>query len=775
MGLCEGALMNAAGSNEDNTGSVATDHAVAELVAARPCLRRDLRFTFQLLGGKPSYVLEDLTNRRYFQLGLAEYRFLIDLDGKRSAREVLARNARAMGASALSESRVQSLLSWLVENELSEAETAGQEGRRRETVSERESQKPARLLQNAFFMKIPLGNPDAFLNKIAPFLIWSLSPLAVVVWCGLLMYAGSQLLLHWRPFMETTRQVALPSNWIFLLLSFVGLKLVHELWHGIAAKRYQAPVSEWGVRLLALISPLTYIDATATWRLPDRSARMVVAAAGMYVEFFIAAIAVIVWVQTSPGAVNTMAYNVVFTASLVTLFFNGNPLMRFDGYYILSDWIQIPNLGSKGQQFVSWLGRKYLLGMEHQELSQSIKSRIVAIGIYGVLAAVWKVVIWVGIMIMVSGLFKGAGLVLVVLAVITGLVGMIKKASKLVFAGDRGVRISYGKTFTRVGGIFALVAAILIFVPVSPSPTLVAVVDQPGKALLRIDTDGFVRRVSVINGEAVQKGQLLASLENPIKSLELQRLQLDAARSRLISRKHLEAGNIAAHQAEEENLASLEEGIGTLQEEVDSLEIIAPIDGVIHADRLESLQGHYLRTGTIVMSVLPSLPEQLLVLIPQQEIEAFSRRQTENLSVKIRGRHGTFRAQLERIERQAKVNLPRSLLSSSVGGPLPVRQRPKIENDRERGLMEGRRAVSLEQYSAQDPMLAGLELATAHLLAYARLEPGAVREGEQLYEGEWGYAKLEGGQRYRLGAWLYDKLGAYLRERLEKVRDQSAT
>jgi len=767
--------MNPGASSESEAKSVATDHAVAELAAARPCLRRDLLFTFQVLGGKPSYVLEDLTNRRYFQLGLAEYRFLIDLDGKRSAREALALNARAMGASALSESRVQSLLSWLVENELSETETAGQEDRRRETVSERESKTPAKLLQNAFFMKIPLGNPDAFLNKVAPLLKWSLSPLAMVVWLGLMIYAGAELIYHWRPFMESTRQVALPSNWVFLLVSFAGLKLIHELWHGIAAKRYKAPVPEWGVRLLALISPLTYIDATSTWRLPDRSSRMVVAAAGMYVEFFIAAIAVIVWVETSPGAVNTMAYNIVFTASLVTLFFNGNPLMRFDGYYILIDLIQIPNLGAKGQRFVSWVGRKYLLGMEHQELSHSIQSRIVPIGIYGVLAAIWKVVIWVGIMIMVSHLFKGAGLVLVMLALITGLVGMIKKATKLVFAGDRGVRISYGKTFSRIGAIVALIAAVLIFVPVSPSPTLVAVVDQPGKALLRIDTDGFVRAVYVSNGEAVHKGQLLARLENPLKSLELERLRLDAARSRLISRKHFEEGNIAAHQAEEENLVSLEEGVRTLAEEVASLEIVSPIDGAIHADRLESLQGHYLRTGTIVMSVLPKLPDELLVLIPQQEIEAFSRRQTENLSVKIRGRHGTFRAQLERIERQAKVSLPRSLLASTVGGPLPVRQRPMVENDRERGLMEGRRAVSLEQYSAEDSMLAGLELATAHLLAYARLEPGTVREGEILREGEWGYAKLEGGQRYRLGSWLFDKVGAYLRERLEKVRDQSAT
>lgn len=766
--------MNSGVSSEEGAGSVSTDHAVAELAAARPCLRSDLVFTFQVLGGKPSYVLEDLTNRKYFQLGLAEYRFLMDLDGKRSAREVLALNARAMGASALSESRVQSLLSWLVENELSETETAGQEDRRRETVSDRESKKPTRILQNVFFMRIPLGNPDAFLNRVAPLLKWSLAPMAMIIWLGFMIYAGAELIGNWRPFMETTRQVALPSNWIFLLFSFVGLKLIHELWHGVAAKRYHAPVPEWGIRLLALISPLTYIDATSTWRLPARSARMVVAAAGMYIELYIAAIAVMIWVRTTPGTLNTMAYNVVFTASLVTLFFNGNPLMRFDGYYILTDLIQIPNLGTKGQRFVSWLSRKYLLGMEHQELSQSIQSRIVAIGIYGVLAALWKVVVWVGIMLLVSTLFKGAGVVLVVVALVTGLVGMIKKSTKLVFAGDRGVRISYGKAFSRIGGIVALIAAILIFVPISPSPSLVAVVDQPGKAMLRIDTDGLVREVFVSNGETVRKGQLLARLENPIKSMELERLRLDAARSQLISRQHYEEGNIASHQAEKENLASLEEGIRTMGEQVASLEIVSPIDGTIHADRLESLQGHYLKTGTIVMSVLPKLPDEILVLIPQQEIEAFARRQNENLSVKIRGRRGIIQAQLERIERQAKTSLPRSLLSSTVGGPLPVRQRPMVENDRERGLMEGRRAVSLEQHSAENSMLAGLELATAHLLAYARLESNFVSEGESLREGEWGYAKLEGGQRYRLGAWLYDKVGAYLRERLEKVRDQSS-
>ena len=151
------------------------DHAVRELTITRPKLRSDLRFVFQDHRGRPSYVLEDLTHRRYFQIGLAEYQFLQALNGKISARDVLAQNARDFGEKALSEQDGTVLLRWLLDQKLLESDSADQSGRQYQHTTEAEDRKPKQAMQKLFFIRMPMGNPDAFLGALLPWLGWTAS------------------------------------------------------------------------------------------------------------------------------------------------------------------------------------------------------------------------------------------------------------------------------------------------------------------------------------------------------------------------------------------------------------------------------------------------------------------------------------------------------------------------------------------------------------------------------------------------------------------------
>ncbi|MCB1231167.1 MAG: HlyD family efflux transporter periplasmic adaptor subunit [Verrucomicrobiae bacterium] len=750
------------------------DHAVAEFSSRCPKLRGDVRFAFQEHGGRPSYVLEDVAKRKYFQVGLPEYHFLRSLDGTRTVRALLGQSARVSGQAALGESQAQSILRWAIDHELLESDNVDQDSRRGQHAVEQEKKQPKQVLQEVLFLKIPLGNPDPFLRVAEKWFGWIAAPWFFFVWLAVILGAGYQMAVHWRAFMESAGGAILPGNWLFLIVTFSLLKLIHELGHGIVAKRFKVPVPEWGVRLLALVSPLTYVDASASWRLSTRWPRICVAAAGMYIELMVAAIAVFVWVETGPGFINTLAYNAIFAASVVTVLFNANPLMRFDGYYILSDMIQIPNLAMKGQRIMGYFGKRYLLGMKDEMLPQAIAERSWVIGTYGFLSSIWKVVIWIGIMSMASSLFKGAGIVIVFAALVGSLVSTIKRLVTFLISSQG--RLKPKTAAIRIGVFSLLILLPFILIPVSPSPKMATVVHFPEKSVMRVECPGFVSDVLCESGDAVKKGQLLVKMENPMESAELKELALDIRRSEIQARLWLESGHIASHQSELENLKALRKRYDSMKELVGTLEFRAPIDGIVHGERIDTLPGRFLQPGESVVTVVPEDPPELLMTVAEDDIDSFRRRRNDGIELRLRGHSGTVDAEVERVEARATTALPHLALGAVSGGPLALRQRATLQSERERGLAR-ERYPAVEGSSAgvgsdpEDEALANQELIRPRLLAHARIDDVNDQMAAALKEGEWGYAKLTGGQKYRLGEWVIDKAATWAKHKFDRARN----
>ncbi|RFC49495.1 MAG: putative peptide zinc metalloprotease protein [Verrucomicrobia bacterium] len=747
------------------------DHSVRDLSVSRPRLRRDLRFTFQDLRGRPSYILEDLTHRRYFQIGLAEYQFLRGMDGRRTASELLARNARDIGERALSEPEASVILRWLVEQKLLETESADQSDRRYRSAAERTAPQKQPLLQQLLFLKFPVGNPDRLLGQWLPWLQWATGSVFFLIWVVLLACAAYVLAQNWQPFVQSTTTAVLPQNWFYLGLSYVTLKLIHEVWHGIFAKGHGAVVPEWGVQLLLFVTPMTYVDASGSWRFASRWQRIQVAAAGMYIELFLAALAVFVWVNTGPGIANTVAYNTIFAASTITVLFNANPLMRFDGYYILSDLLRIPNLAAKGQQFVQWLGRKLLFGIRDQP-PPAYLAQPLAIGTYGVLAFIWRWVVWIGIMTAVALLFKGAGIILAAFSVAGILLTGFAKSCSFLFTGNGGPRPHLGRALLRLTLIGASVIAAGWFIQISPSPKAPAVMEFAGKAILRVRCPGFVEEVRCANGQAVVAGQILAVLANPVKLAELGQIKLDIQHSELRRRSYFEEERLSAYQAESEHLRSLQEKLATTQELIDSMTFRAPVDGRVFGVDLPSLKGRYLQPGTAVLTVLPVSAPTVLISVAQKHRAILDTHRGQPVVLRLRGQSGTWRATLDRPEASATTAVPHLALLSTGGGPLPVRGRPQLATDRETGLARERSGDSELSHFAglerESEALASQELTEARFAAHAVLQ---AQDGlpQQLCEGVWGYVKLANVAEERLGVWLCEKIVVYLTNRWEEV------
>jgi len=746
------------------------DPAVREWSGSKPKLRSDIRFHYQRDRGRPVYVLEDLVSRRYLQVGLPEYRFLRGLDGTRTAKELIADNARAFGQDALNEQEASMLLRWLVDEHLldtGDTDRSMRHYQHKEQAKEKQGQGfgPMKLI----FLRLPLGSPDRLLGLLTPLFGWTFSLAFFLIWLGFVSYALFLAASNWQSLVHASLSAVLPSNWIFLLAVYVSLKLIHELWHGIATKKFGGVVPEWGIQLIALITPLTYVDASSSWSFAERSKRFVVAGAGMYVEFFIAAIAMIVWTQTEPGLLNTLASNTIFAASTVTLLFNANPLMRFDGYYMLSDALRIRNLGTKGMMLTQWMGKRFILGMKKVPMPPGTRQRTFTIGLYGILSMLWRLVITIGIMAILSTLFEGAGIILALMLGL-GMVGMsLYKFGKFLFTGGGGARPSLLKSSVRLGILGAGIASILWFVQIQPSPRALGVIEFPDKISMRVESPGFVEAVHCASGEPVQEGQLLATLSNPSLHKALAETEVYIRRSELRCREFLNTNQLASYQAELKALASLKERHRIQLDRVHNLEVRAPANGTVVAQGLDSLPGRFLGVGEELATILPTTAPRLLISARQEDLPILREEQAQRVRIRLRGRHEDLYARISRVESRATTAVPHRALASSSGGPLLVRSNVEMTSERERGLAtmanDSESMTHFAGVAAHRNKMEARALVRPRFAAYADLE----LEPSQLHlsEGEWGYVKLTETKKHRLGVWLGEKVARYIRRRFE--------
>lgn len=302
------------------------------------------------------------------------------------------------------------------------------------------------------------------------------------------------------------------------------LKLVHEIAHGLTCQRYGGGVHETGI-IFAFFAPLAYVDVTSSWGFSSRWHRIHTAAAGMYVELLLASVAVFTWSQMESQILSHLLYNVIVMASLSTILFNANPLMRFDGYYILSDLLNIPNLYSRSSEAVQQLFGRLLLGLRNTSPAVT-GPHLWTLRIYGVAATFWRLLICATLMIAASVFFHGAGIFLA----IAGLVAWFGvPAWKAIQSASR--LMESNPTRLLRGGIVAILflavtCGILFGLPAPFASTAPGTVELHEGCRIRSSVDGFVTSVLVQDGQIVNEGDLLMTLRNDELSTQLKDIEI---------------------------------------------------------------------------------------------------------------------------------------------------------------------------------------------------------------------------------------------------------
>ncbi|MBC8356717.1 MAG: HlyD family efflux transporter periplasmic adaptor subunit [Planctomycetes bacterium] len=630
-------------------------------------LRDDLSIVPQTTGGQRLYVIEDRLTGKCYRLGSIEYTVASSLDGKKSLAEIVASvpidTDDGEGAADVAGKATLQVCRWLLQTGLAQ-------------VAENQQLTPvARVLPplwtrfNPVFIRVPLLAPDRLLDRLAPWTGWLNSRALAGAAALLATVASIYLIADWARFTESAGGILAVEQGFYLLVCWVVLKVAHELGHGLACKHHGGYVREAGVAFL-LFAPIPYVDVTSSWRLRSKWARIHIAAAGMYVEAIIGSIAVLVWSHTSAGVLNQLCVNIVVMATATTILFNANPLMRFDGYYILADWLEIPNLYSRGQQFTTRLFRRWVLGEQFADSaipSSATASRIIK-G-YGLVAWAWRIMVCLSLICAASVLFHGAGIVLAVFATVSWF---------LAPAGKFLARLLLRDNWSQLRRLCLVTAAVVggatLFLSYTPSPfprRSPGIIEYKPITVLRSDSAGFVRDILVSPGDSVEIGDMIATLENVALLDELRLVELAIKESDLRSRLLRKRGEMAAYQAEQDKLVALKAQFEAKQKQVDGLIVRASASGQIVGRTLPLLLDSYMQVGDELCRIGKENEKEVQLSIHQDDVQAFQAK--IGARVAVRASDGVIYADLTSITPRATDHPTHPALCSSHGGPLPVR------------------------------------------------------------------------------------------------------
>lgn len=679
--------------------NAAPDASTVDLTRTRLRLCEEVVLAPQLYGEETYYHIEVPSKSQFYRIGFAEYVFVSLLDGTTSFCEALALTARALGASAFAEPQAMSMYTWLLEHNI--AFFADDDPAANTKVEAPPNAAQALQKLNPFWIRIPFGRPDNLLKALQPVLGWLFSPVCTLLGVCLMVAAGLRLAADWDRFEAASSNVFATDNWLWLLVAWILLKGIHELAHGLVCQRYGGSVRETGV-ILAFFAPLAYVDVTSCWSFPSRWQRIHTAAAGMYVELILASVAVFTWGQADSLVMSHLLHNIIVMASLSTLLFNANPLMKFDGYYIMADLLQIPNLATQSAEAIQNLAGRLFLGL--RKSAPAVTGRNVWIlRIYGLAAMFWRLLISATLLIAGSVLFHGAGLVLVAAGIVAWFGMPLFKLGKLVVNLFQNNPARLGRGAIALTAFLAVVGGTMFGLPVPFSTTAPGVVTLPEGCRVRSNVSGFIDQVFVENGDTVAAGDLLLTLRNDEVSVKHADLLLEIKQEQIRHQIAMKEHDAGAAVVAKNNLESLNDRLRETDEQLAALEVRAATSGTVIARNLDTLSNTYIHEGDDLLVVDSQQQRELRISVAQEDYSLAKQLLSEQVPVRLGTRTPTV-GMLNRVIPRASRRLHEPALAATDGGPLAVTAKESSDNQDESMELADQRfeaVVLLAQHSSE--------------------------------------------------------------------------
>jgi len=570
-------------------------------------LRPSAQISRQYYRGERWYVVRDPAGNQYHRLSSAAYRFVGLLDGSRTVAEAWELAGGIMADDAPTQPEVVQILSQLHAANLLEANVTADAGvllRRHKQMMKKRVQ--GRLM-NVLFPRIPLWDLDSFLVRWMPVMKVFLSKFGILLWLAAVIAACAALAPEWKRLSVGAEAAMKPGNWPWLWATFVIIKLIHELGHAFMCRRFGGEVHELGVMFLVFV-PAPYVDASSAWSLPSKWQRVLVGAGGMIFELFVAAICAFIWLNSNPTTlVSQLAYNTMLIASVSTILFNANPLLRYDGYYILSDWLEIPNLKQKSNEYMFGLIKRHLFRVKSPIPLPPVGQRFWLL-LYAITSGAYRVFVGVMIILVVSNQVPVLGILMAIGGVITWLVVPVVKTSKYLLL-DAELHRKRGRAIVWTGA-FAAAVALLIGVLRFPLHVEAEGITTPlQQVTVRMRTPGFVDKVLVRDGQRVTIGEPMVLCSEPSLKAEIakNKAEAEASWAKIVGL----VTNPAEQAVERANYTGLTKRLAILEQQWNDLTIRAPFTGVVVAPQIHELENKFVKKGEDIAIVMNA--QKLLV------------------------------------------------------------------------------------------------------------------------------------------------------------------
>ena len=656
------------------------------------------------------WVVKDPAGLKYFRLQQEQYEVLKLLDGVRSLELIREEMLKIMPTVRLQLSDIQHLITDLHEKGLVYSNREGQGASLIKKHAEEKKKKFFNTLRSLLYMRLPGWDPERVLVAIYPFFHWMFTPFGVFIWIATVvtswMLLGTQF-ESFRAELPGFQQFFSWPNLMYLWITLGISKIIHEFGHGLSCKHFGGECHEMGVMLL-VFSPCLYCDVSDSWMLRNKWARIMIGAAGMYIEVFLSAFAIFIWWYTEQGLLHNLAMNVFFVTTITTVIFNANPLMRFDGYYMMSDFLEIPNLRPKADKLLRESFAWYCLGIESKPdpfMPETGRAWFIA---FAIAAGVYRWFIVVAITVFLYTVLKPYGLqsigaTLAVVSMTTIFGNMIWNLYKMISA-PRIEPMSKPKIFATLSILGLVIFAVLqIKMPLHLEATFI--VEPLNVRHLYTQTPGELMEFSVEPGQVVVADQVVARLSNPDKEDRRRELELKIQLQRHERETQVKLRNMEKVSLAEQQINAFTAQLADLDEQLEALTIISPISGTVvepprvpepsletTRKQLSQWHGTPLRDKNIgatlderthLISIAPNEKFQAVVLIDQGDVnemvgaklqERLRETEENHQPVEIKFDHlpgRTYKGLITEVSEQSLEYVP-ELLSNKLGGELPT-------------------------------------------------------------------------------------------------------
>lgn len=633
-------------------------------------LRPSVRVRRQNFRGERWYVLENPFSNQFFRLRPAAYEFVARLRSSRTVEEVWKECLERFPDDAPGQESVIQLLGQLYKVGLLQydfAEDTAQLFDRFEKTRQRELR--SRFL-NIMFIRFPLLDPDRFLVRTLPFVGKLINSIGAIIWLVTVVAALKVVVDHFPALKEQSQSVLAPGNLFLLYAGMVLIKTFHEFGHAYFCRKFGGEVHVLGIMLM-IFTPIPYMDATSSWGFRSRWRRILVGAAGMIVELFIAALAAFVWVNTGQGVVHSLAYNMMFVASVSTLIFNLNPLLRFDGYYMLSDLLDIPNLHQKALKQLKHGIERYAFGVKQSESPAQTRTEAGLLGTFGIASGIYKVFVFGSILLLVADRYLLLGILMAAVCFVSWVSVPIGKLFVYLASSPRLSRNRI-RAVTLTFATFAILFLVLDKVPM-PSHFRAPGVLQAGEwSSVLNESPGRLEKLLVPPGSKVVGGQPLIELTNHELDLELTATRAKVRETEARLRQALQDAT-----PDLKPLRILSESVAVkmrrLEADQAGLVVRARHDGTWVAPKVDEAIGRWMSRGTELGLVVNASSFEFLAPVAQADGDTLFGRRLLGAEVRLFGRSGEGisipRWTVIPAERE---RLPSPALGWASGGEVPV-------------------------------------------------------------------------------------------------------